>query len=210
MQALCERVPDVTIIIPVYNLEHYITPMLTSLRDQDLGDYTAEIIFVLNNCTDNSRQVIEDSGLDCQIIECTTQGCGPARNAALDIATGNYIWMLDGDDWLTSDFAVATALSKAYAEDLDILYIPFMSNLFHRFYFSMVWQYMIRRTFIGDIRFPNYQPSEDDAFTAAILDKAGCVEGRQMHLPSVGFPLYWYNYMREGSNMYRVSFGEKI
>lgn len=201
---------DVSIIIPVYNLERFILPMLCTLSVQNYGEYTHEIIFVLNNCTDRSEDVIRDSGLDCKIINCEIQGCGPARNAGLEIAKGKYIWFMDGDDWLLSETAVRDALDKAYAEDADILWIPYASDTFRYYYFSMVWQYLFKREFIGDLRFPNYQPAEDDAFSGALLDKAGYGRYEPTRLPHVDKPLYYYNYMREGSNMFRVALGEKI
>ena len=53
---------DLSVIVPVYNLERYIIPLLISLKGQDLGEYQVEYIFVLNNCTDRSKEVIEKSG----------------------------------------------------------------------------------------------------------------------------------------------------
>ena len=208
MQTLRERPTDISIIIPCYNIEAYIRPMLISLLAQDYGDYTHEIIFVLNNCTDHTEDVIRASGLDCTIINCEIQGCGPARNAGLDIATGTYIWFMDGDDWLLSATAVKDALDTA--QDEDIIRIPFMSEWFKWQYFSMVWQYLFKRDFIAEFRFPDYQPAEDDAYTAAVLRKAGYNRGTHLLLPCVGKPLYYYNYGREGSNMMRVARGEKI
>ena len=201
---------DISIIIPVYNLERFLQPMLNSLKAQDYGQYTHEIIFVLNNCTDDSEAVIRLSGLDCTIINCATQGCGPARNAGLEIAKGEYIWFMDGDDWLLSETAVRDVLDKAYETKADMLWIPYASDNFRYYYFSMVWQYLFRRSFIGELRFPNYQPAEDDAFTGALLDKAGYGRYEPTRLPHMDKPLYFYNYMREGSNMFRVALGEKI
>lgn len=200
---------DISIIIPVYNLEPYIQQMIDSLLRQDYGQYTHEIIFVLNNCTDNTEGVIRDSGLDCTIINCIIQGCGPARNAGLETAHGEYIWFLDGDDWLLSDTAVKEVLDKAYGRH-NIIYIPFASDTYQYQYFSMVPQYLLRREFIGDIRFPNYQPAEDDAFTAEILAKAGYTRWNYFTLPHIDHPLYYYNYGRPGSNMMRYYAGEKI
>ena len=203
MSALHKRKTDLSIIIPVYNLEHFIQPMLDSLKAQDFGGYVVEILFVMNNCTDNSEDVIRSSGLDCTILHCTTQGCGPARNTGLDAATGEYVWMMDGDDWLLSDTAVADVLDKAYADDLDVLRIPYQSDKFTWGYFSMVWQYLLRRTFVDEIRFPNCQPGEDDAFMLQVLDKLGYSRTEFLCLPHLDTPLYYYNYLREGSNMYR-------
>ena len=210
MPTLQQRTPDITILIPVYNLERFIQPMLDSLKAQDLGPYQAEIIFVLNNCTDNSEDLIRASGLPCRILNCTQQGCGPARNAGLDVAQGEYIWMLDGDDWLLDAKAVQLVLDIAKAEALDILRVPFRTNKFWGQYFSMVWQYVFRREYIREFRFPAIQPGEDDAFMLQVLHKAGRNRFDFLGLPSTDRPLYFYNYGREGSNMYRWNRGEKI
>lgn len=211
MPTLCERTPDLSVIIPVYNLEDYLAPMLKSLQEQDIGEYTVEIIFVLNNCTDRSEDVIRASGLECTILNCTTQGCGPARNMGMDHATGEYIWFMDGDDWLLSTTAIREALDKAKAEHLDILRVQYSSDRFNYLYFSMVWQYVLRREFIDEFRFPHIQPAEDDAFMGAVLGKAGYNGSNFVFLPHTNNAKYFYNYLREGSNMYRVSvLGEKI
>ena len=209
MPELRERDCDISIIIPVYNLEEYIAPMLLSLIEQDYGEYTHEIIFVLNNCTDDSEAMIHASGLDCTIINCTTQGCGPARNAGFDIAHGKYIWFLDGDDWLMSSTAVKQVLDKAEGVH-DIVYVPFASQTYKYNYFSMVPQYLLKREFVEGIRFPDYQPAEDDAYMDAVLSKAGRNRYTYMYLPRVGHALYYYNYGRPGSNMMRYYAGEKI
>lgn len=211
MPTLHERNTDLTLIIPVYNLEKFLMPMLDSLKRQDIGGYIVETIFVLNNCTDNSEAVIRESGLNCKIINCEIQGCGPARNAALEIATGEYIWFLDGDDWLLSECAISDVLTAMTVLDLDILRVPYESERYRWLYFSMVWQYVFSRKIIGDTRFPNYQPAEDDAFTEEVLAKVGATRWSYLQLPTATKPLYYYNYLRDGSNMFRVSvLGEKI
>ena len=201
---------DLSIIIPVYNLEEYITPMLDSLKSQDLGGYSVEIIFVLNNCTDDTEGVIRRSGLDCRIIECKIQGCGSARNAGLDVAEGEYVWQIDGDDWLLSNTAVKQILDRIKKDGMDILYIPFSHEKYKFDYFSMTCQYVMRREFIKEFRFPNYQPAEDDAFMVMVLQKAGRNRWNYYRLPRINEELYYYNYMRPGSNMWKVSRGEKI
>lgn len=210
MPTLQQCPPDISIIIPVYNLERFIQPMLDSLKAQELGPYRAEIIFVLNNCTDASEEIIRHSGLPCEIITCAEQGCGPARNAGLDMAQGEYIWMLDGDDWLLSKTAVQEVIKKARTEALNILRVPFSTDKFWGQYFSMVWQYVLRRDYIKEFRFPAIQPAEDDAFMHQVLRKAGRNRFDYMDLPSMDQPLYFYNYGREGSNMYRWNRGEHI
>lgn len=201
---------NISVIVPVYNLEKYIAPLLNSLKAQCTGRYTVEYIFIDNNSTDNTVQVIKDSGIDCQILYCKQQGCGCARNTGLDAAQGEYIWMMDGDDWLLSPTAIRDVLDKAYDEDLDILRITFDTNSFPWLYFSMVWQYLLRRDYIQEFRFQDFQPGEDDAYMTEVLDKAGYNRKNYLMLPCIATPLYFYNYNREGSNMYRFNRGEKI
>ena len=194
---------DISVIIPVYNLEHWITPMLESLKAQQTT-YDVEYIFVLNNCTDKSEEVIRKSGLDCTILNCTEQGCGCARNVGFENSHGYYIWFLDGDDWLTDSRAIQQVLTVAIVNELKILRIPYMSETYRQYYWSMVWQYLFKREVIEDIRFRKTQPAEDDVFMLQVFAKIGNT------VPSLDRALYFYNYMREGSNMYRLYHGEDI
>ena len=195
---------DISVIVPVYNLERFLQPLLKSLKEQETGEYTVETIFVLNNCTDRSEDVIRESGIDCRILTCKKQGAGPARNAGFEASTGEYIWYMDGDDWLLSNTAIKEVLDKAKSQNLNILRIPFKSDKFGQ-YFAMQWQYLFRRDFIEEFRFPDYQPGEDDAYMHSVLWKAGYRWHSYMQMPCIDHPLYYYNYLREGSNMYRVN-----
>ena len=59
----------------------------------------------------------------------------------------------------------------------------------------MVWQYIIRRDFIGDLRFTEIQPHEDVKFIGVLT----CDLEKPIYF--LKLKLYYYNYMREGSNM---------
>ena len=209
MQTLCECC-DISIIIPVYNLEDFLDPMLESLKKQDLGEYKAEYIFVLNNCTDKSEEIIKESGLPCKILICEKQGCGHARNVGLEAAKGDYVWMMDGDDWLLSDIAIWSALRGIKKNNLDILRIPYDSENFRMHYYSMVWQYIMKRDFIKEFKFSGVQPGEDDEYMIKVLHKAGYSPRTYLQMPYINIPLYYYNYLRIGSNMFRHFMGEDI
>ena len=211
MQTLQQCKTDISIIIPVYNLEHFIEPMLDSLKRQELGGYTWEIFFVLNNCTDRSEDVIKQSGLDCTILSCTEQGCGPARNTGMYAASGEYIWFMDGDDWLLTTTAIKDALDKIRCNGFNLLRIPFASDKFGGSYYGMVWQYLFRHDLIEDLQFPAFQPGEDGAFMDMVFERVGCTKNNYLRrVPRMYTPLYFYNYLREGSNMYRYWRGEEI
>lgn len=190
---------DLSIIIPVYNLERFIQPMIESLKAQQTT-FTYEIIWVLNNCTDRSEDIIRESGLG-KILCCTVQGCGAARNTGLEESRGEYVWFMDGDDWLLSDHAIEQAMGLAMGK--NIIRVPYLSSGFRRQFFSMVWQYVIRRELIDSIRFPEIQPCEDNAFMEAIFSKTGYTIDTYLRMPTAGEAQYYYNYLREGSNMYR-------
>ena len=210
MSKMLKRTVDLSIIVPVYNLEEFITPLINSLKAQDLGEYTTEYIFVLNNCTDRSEEVIKKSGIECIITNCDKQGCGLARNVGFDIAKGEYIWFMDGDDWLLSAYALHDAIRAIKGSGLDIVRIPFESKTFRMHYYSMVWQYIVRKSFVEEFRFTGRQPQEDDEWTIKVLNKAGYSPQTYLRMPYYKTPLYFYNHGREGSNMYRYQHGEDI
>ena len=114
---------------------------------------------------------------------------------------------MDGDDWLLSPNAIQEAMDTA--QGFDIIHVPYSKEKFRWEYFSMVWQYVMRREFVKEFRFPEYQPSEDDAYMEKVLAKAGYNRHTYHSLPQTS-TLYYYNYMRTGSNMYRYTHGEKI
>lgn len=199
---------DLSVIVPCYNTEHYISKLLDSLKEQDVGNYKVEYIFVNNLCTDNTMQVVKDSGLNAKIRYCGARGCGCARNTGLRYATGKYIWFMDSDDWLLSNTAIKQVLDLA--QDKSIVRIRWDSNSFDKLHFSMVWQYCISRELIGDTKFPNIQPCEDDEFMREILAKIGLTWKTFKEIPCPEDRLYYYLYERVGSNMYRYARGEDI
>lgn len=211
MQTLQQRSPDLSVIVPVYNLEPFIGHLLHTLKAQILDDITVEHIFVLNNCTDDSEGVIRRSELpNTTILNCEEQGCGPARNMGFEASRGEYIWFMDGDDWLLSRTAIRDCVRAAQDNRLNILRVPFRSDKFQYNYFSMVWQYVLYRDFVKEDRFPSIQPCEDDVYMDAILKSVGADHNTFLYLPTMSRPLYYYNYLREGSNMYRHFHGEKL
>lgn len=211
MQTLLERDPDLSVIVPVYNLEPFIGHLLETLKAQRLDGLLVEYIFVLNNCTDNSEGEIRRSELpNTTILTCEEQGCGPARNKGFEESRGEFIWYMDGDDWLISRTALRDATRAAQRHRLNILRIPFISDRFTYNYFSMVWQYVLYRDFVKEFRFPSIQPCEDDVYMDEVLRKVGADRQTYLMLPTLSEPLYFYNYMREGSNMYRHFRGEAI
>ncbi len=93
--------PTVSLIIPVYNIEKYLTNCLNSVLNQS---YTQlEVICVDDGSKDGSAQIIRNfAEKDGRFIYVHQENAGvsAARNRGLDIATGDYVFFLDGDDYL--------------------------------------------------------------------------------------------------------------
>lgn len=99
------KIPEVSIIVPVYNAEKYIERCLNSLLTQTFGDI--EIIVINDGSTDKSMSVIERlAGEDdrIKIIEQANKKRGAARNRGLEIAKGNFIAFVDANDWVDIDY----------------------------------------------------------------------------------------------------------
>ncbi len=95
--------PKVSIIIPVYNLEGYLNRCLESVIRQSLKNI--EIICINDGSNDNSLAILKeyekfDSRI--RIVDKENGGQGIARNIGINIATGEYIGFVDGDDWIES------------------------------------------------------------------------------------------------------------
>lgn len=94
--------PKISIIIPVYNVEKYLRECLDSCVNQTLEDI--EIICVDDCSTDNSFKILEKYQARDPRIRIFQQDenkkQGAARNKGLEVATGEYIWFVDSDDYI--------------------------------------------------------------------------------------------------------------
>lgn len=96
---------DISIIVPVYNTEEYLQKCLDSLTNQTIKNI--EIICINDGSTDNSLKILENNATKdsrIKIINQENKKQGAARNAGMNIATGEYIGFVDSDDWVDLDF----------------------------------------------------------------------------------------------------------
>lgn len=98
-------VPKVSIIIPIYNTESLLPRCLESVMAQTLKEI--EIICVDDGSTDSSYTVLQSwAARDSRIVAIHQQNGrqGKARNTALNIAHGEFVGMIDSDDYIPSDY----------------------------------------------------------------------------------------------------------
>lgn len=94
----------ISIIIPVYNVEDYVSETLDSVKNQtSLPD---EVIVINDGSTDNSFNMIKNySDLKYfKIFETKNQGLGQTRNYGISLAKSDYIYFLDSDDIIENNF----------------------------------------------------------------------------------------------------------
>lgn len=118
-------VPQISIIVPVYNVAPYLPQSLASIADQSFIDW--ECIIVDDGSTDSSAEICDEFAAKdrrFKTIHKQNGGVSDARNAALDIAKGNYIAFVDPDDWVEPDY-LETLLQLAKKYNADVVQCGF-------------------------------------------------------------------------------------
>ena len=119
---------QLSIIIPVYNVEKYIRSCLESIYQQGLDDNCFEIIIINDGTEDRSIENIHNiisHHNNITIINQENQGTSVARNEGIKIAKGNYLLMIDPDDLLVND-SLNPMLNKALESQADIVVADYL------------------------------------------------------------------------------------
>lgn len=211
-----------SIIVAVYNIEEYLPRCIESVLAQTYRKL--EIILVDDGSTDESGRICDAyAGKDerIRVIHKKNGGLSDARNAGMDIASGEYIGFVDGDDWIEPDMYRAMyescerecaqiavcrykQITKSGVVDAstgnsvslsraEALEIYVCGDERYLIYNS-VWSKLFAAQLIREMRFPVGKKSEDIMFTT----RAFCHMNRLVYLDTA-----YYNYVldREGSIM---------
>ena len=114
----------VSIIVSVYNIENYLPHCLKSIEEQSYNEL--EIILVDDGSSDLSGTMCDDFAQKdsrCIVIHQTNQGLGTARNNGKKIAKGNYLFFMDGDDYMHKDTIKLMYEAINVSEEYDIAII---------------------------------------------------------------------------------------
>lgn len=114
---------NLSIVVPVYNIENYVRPMLDSLLNQ--SEQRFEIVIVDDGSTDQTYNLVAEfisqyPNLQCKIIRTNNYGVSAARNKGLAESTGTYVLFLDGDDYI-ADHLVKTIYPYLKKQAPDII-----------------------------------------------------------------------------------------
>lgn len=207
-----------SVIIPCYNVQEYLSKCIDSVIDNELDDI--EIILVNDGSKDDTLKIIKEYKKKCKdiikIVDQENQGLSMARNAGIEVSTGEYITFLDSDDYVDSKM-YSTMLDKAYESNFDLvvcgvkmLYSDHELNVnsgvvkdcnskeevkevMYNFY-PAACNKLYKREVIGDLRFKKGVWFEDVEFMYRLLP----------HVKSIGIvnEYYYYYLQREGSITY--------
>lgn len=203
--------PKVSVIIPAYNVEKYIKRTVESVLSQTLKNI--EIIIINDGSTDNTNTIIEElANIDDRIIIVNKKngGVSSARNKGLDIVRGEFIFQLDGDDWIEPkcfeemvdhaekynlDIVVANFFidydngNVQVRKDLqDVKFLnseEYLEQLFTVNSYPSLWNKLFRKELYDNIQYPeNVSLGEDLAVIPEIVlraKKIGKYEGQYLH-----------------------------
>ena len=188
----------ISVIIPVYNIEKYLNETVDSVLQQSLKEI--ELICVDDGSSDGSLALLdaykaEDSRV--KVLEQANSGVGAARNNALQVAEGEYIYFMDSDDLLNGRDALEKIYEAASCDDIEILSFNHQTfgleekvykrdmvdgeiidgkSYMRRFgmWSVMVWLRLYQRSFLEkiDFRFVEGIISEDDEAQARLYYRA--------------------------------------
>jgi len=111
-----------SIIVPIYNVESYLTECIESVLSQTFQDY--EVILINDGSTDGSLRICEYFASlynNITIINKENEGVSSARNAGINIAIGEYIIFLDGDDFWNDNKTLEVIYNIAIDKNSDII-----------------------------------------------------------------------------------------
>lgn len=194
----------ISIIVPVYNTEEYLTKCVDSVLCQSYQNW--ELLLVDDGSTDHSLEICREyETVDTRIRVFTqsNQGQGIARNLALDHMHGDYVTFLDSDDQLQPT-TLAHMLSVSREQNADLVICgytinngirmvarcayekqtSFEGNMLLKEYLSThnltstVTGKLFAADFFNEIRFPNMRMSEDAFVLPRLMgkcEKAVCI-----------------------------------
>jgi len=114
--------PYISIVVPVYKVEHYLSRCLQSLSNQTYRDF--EVILVDDGSPDRCPQICDEwveKDTRFHVIHQENNGVSSARNRGLQMASGRYIGFVDPDDWVDDDLMQRLVENIDANPELDLL-----------------------------------------------------------------------------------------
>lgn len=118
----------VSVVVPVYNVEKYLSRCVDSLLGQTLSDL--QIILVDDESPDKCPQLCDAYALkysNVKVVHRKNGGLGLARNSGIDVADGEYVAFVDSDDYVDLNM-MEVLYNECKSKDLDVIYSEFNTD----------------------------------------------------------------------------------
>ncbi|MGN8199908.1 glycosyltransferase family 2 protein [Salinisphaera sp. RV14] len=202
--------PRYSFIVAAYNVESLIEECLASLLSQQDGNY--EIVVVNDGSTDATLEIVQTfaDNPKLTIVDKQNGGLSDARNAGLEVARGDYLMFIDGDDWIEPDTLLCFEKILSEETEADLLVFGFYevhgATRYHSPHVADFWKMtnsacnkLFARTLFDNIRFDRGIWYEDLAIVPMLFARA-------RRPVTVHALLYNYRRDRPGSIMNTVDF----
>src|SRR5574344_222423 len=226
-----KKMPELSIIMPVYNVKAYLHRSVRSILMQSYGDF--ELIIVDDGSTDGSSEIVDSYALEDEkvvVIHQQNGGVSAARNAALQVYKGRYVTFVDPDDFLSKETLEVHVKYLEEHPDVDILQYPYCNyiddnhpvdvvlhdsatysgcdEIFKAWWAGTPIEYtlcdkIVRREMWNNVTFNVGHISEDTGLAATF-----CQRARLVYISEKG--MYYYQRNRADSYTYHYSFDKHI
>ena len=118
--------PEISVVLPVYNVEKYLRQCLDSLANQTFKDF--EVICVNDGSMDCSLSILEEYAAKdkrFKIISQENKGLSGARNTGMHYIKGSYLLFIDSDDWIEKN-ALELLYNQATNLNSEMIIFPYM------------------------------------------------------------------------------------
>ena len=143
----------VSVIVPIYKVEQYLTHCVNTIVNQSYSNL--EIILVDDGSPDNCGKMCDEFASQdsrIKVIHKQNGGLSDARNAGIDVATGDYITFVDSDDYVMPNM-IESLMKVIVNANADIVQCNYIRS---------------KNDFIGE---PQHESSQSDKFTVYFEDK---------------------------------------
>ena len=140
----------ISVIVPIYNVENYLSQCLKSIIDQSLEEI--EVLCINDGSTDNSEKIVVEymeKSSKIRLINQENQGVGIARNTGINLAAGEFVAFMDSDDYYLDENTLSDMYKAAKYHNVSICGGSFSED-------HGTW---IRKEFLGI--YTNYTFAED-------------------------------------------------
>lgn len=130
------EIPLISIVIPAYNVEQYIEKTIQSIKNQTMDNY--EVIIINDGSTDKTENIIKlniNNESRFQYFKTVNSGLSEARNFGITKTIGQYIFFLDGDDYIKPTFVEKISNVVHKSGDVETVIFDYESRTLEGKYF---------------------------------------------------------------------------